>query len=66
VMDDFFDMEIILHPYFWITILVSGGILWYILNSWVGKVDGILKYALFGGIGIVIFAYFWTAKKINE
>jgi len=66
MLDDWFDTEILTSPMFWIPMVVSGAVLWYVLNSWVGEVRGTTGFAVMGGIAIVVFSYFWAARKMDS
>lgn len=58
--------EVFSSPKFWIPVVAAGGLLYYVLNSWQGKVEGLTGYAVVGGIVVLVWGYFWAARDIEK
>lgn len=68
---DLFDIqwsnsEVFTSPKFWIPIAMAGGILFWVLKQWEGKVSGLIGYYFIGGLAIVAFGYFWAARDLDK
>jgi hypothetical protein len=51
---------------FWLPLALTGGILYWVINQWRGKVPGLIGFAVIGGIATIVFAYFWAARDIEQ
>lgn len=58
--------EVFGSPKFWIPIAIAGFALYYVINSWQGKVENLTMYAVVGGIAVLVWGYFWAARDIEK
>ena len=59
--------DILSSPKFWVSMLMSGGVLYYMLSVWKTKMDQpIMGFYIIGGLAVIAFSYFWTAKDIDQ
>ena len=65
-LDGLGNSEVFSSPKFWLPIAISGFALYYVLNSWQGKIGNLTGYAVMGGLAIVIFGYYWAARDIER
>lgn len=61
-----FGSEVFTSVKFWIPMIVAGGLLYFVLNSWQGKVQGITGYAILGGVATILFAYVWASRDLSK
>lgn len=61
-----FGGEIFTSIKFWVPVVVASGLLYFVLNSWKGKVAGLTGYYIIGGVAIILFGYIWAARSISN
>jgi len=61
-----FGSEVFTSVKFWVPIIVAGGLLYYVLKSWEGKVHGLTGYYILGGVAIILFAYVWASRDLSK
>ena len=63
---DFGGSEILSNPKFWISSLVSCGMITFVLNNWKGKVAGLTGYYIIGFAAALLFGYYLTARDLDK
>lgn len=58
--------EVISSPKFIIPVGIAGWILYFVINSWKGQVQGLTGYAVIGGVAAIVWGYFWASRDIEK
>ena len=65
-LDEWFDMEILGNPKFWISAGISSLVTIGVISAWGDKVPGAKGFMIMGIVGSIFLAYFLTIRSINN